>query len=817
MLSKNICKVNLSSITFMKKQFAKYIARVTTTVQGATAHLNSTKLLGSNVQREYTFYRLVYMAIDKFLQGNKSELFVQIPAFELYNPTQNIKSTDEYWYKLEAIVTMALQMSTIDEQVAVLSAPASPNDGDCFFYDFVTTTTGSSGPYIRKPFVTKTPKKLEEFLTVTKYKDKYKSSKCPHDMQEYEAHLNDIYRVSPDLLEVGSNRRNGIVNDLESDLDGIRRYKRIKNTLGNKTAQYKRALIVSLTQEADFIQYLDYCPWDSYIAASTVSYCGYRDFIKKYYTDLNYDVIVFVGDTDRGHSYISCCDYIRNKMQSTNDRLCKVVYMGTKEPQYVRTNYEKFTFTYREIYHYFRHAVFPSINIKWLKFDWLENTCKKIDYILQSDPYLAVDSTMRKSVFNRIIFPYLSWEFMGVSVPDERTRLKELFHEIELAEGYSISKPVLDEVCDYLTKNPTLSNPKKDWKDKQGFTSSNCFMVPRQKRAYKRDFDEDMKKSKGTGTILLDDLRENNRDVLKRMLQKCIKGEIHILTYTTDAQQWIDKKFGEEQECSFYNESYRKSVLGDGFPMMSSTTPTIKPGVLETMLDDTMLSALSTQQWTKSIQYEVEFDDKKKANIDGDIICDGKLCDIDDIYASCSNKKITYYYIKPKSKDFETWVNYYHNFEPGKDIKYYSTLWKDKFEDLYKREFHGDIKALSAQLSGIPETLIRRYIKHKDTSPHFLQNKAQLKKICKLLVDKNLLTKEQGEIILGAKEAIETNKHVGRELKKAMLKYALGQNGDIKILQTIIDNAAARGITIKIDEMRSKALHEGTISTMKVK
>lgn len=488
--------------------------------------------------------------------------------------------------------------------------------------------------------------------------------------------------------------------------------------------------------------------------------------------------------------------------------------MGTKEPQYVRTNYEKFTFTYREIYHYFCHAVFPSINIKWLKFDWLENTCKKIDYILQSDPYLAVDSTMRKSVFNRIIFPYLSWEFMGVSVPDERTRLEGLFHEIELAEGYSISDQVLEEVCDYLTRNPTHSNPKKDWIDKQGFTSSNCFMVPRQKRAYKRAFDKYMKASKGKGTILLDDLRENNRDVLKRMLQKCIMGEIHILTYTADAQQWIDKKFGEQQECLFYDETYRVSVLGYGFPKMSSTSLPIKPGVLDPMLDDMMLSALSIQQWTRSILYEVEFTNNKKASIDGDIICDGKLCDIDDIYANCSNKTITYY-IKPR--EFKTWRRYYHNFEPGKDIEDYSTLWKDKFEDLYKREFHGDIKALSAQLSGIPENLIRRYIKHKDTSPHFLQNKAQLKKICKLLVDKNLLTKEQGEIILGAKEAIETNKHVGRELKKAMLKYALGQNGDIKILQTIIDNAAARGITIKIDEMRSKALHEGTISTMKVK
>ena len=742
----------------IKHQFEEYIKKVDALYKETTK--NYSVLFGTEPD---IFCLAMCHIVHNFLESDGDSLFIQIPVDEL-GTRQTLQ--DKNFQKMEEAICHTLAMAVYSDNMEAKDL-SELSEGDIFYTaDDIECPNGETRPRLWKIIKDKLGNRPKE-----QFCDKSKTNR-KNDLL--------ISRNKEHLCSIFSNHKANTykLNSLPDNNNEPTRKKMAKmaEMLGvyknNKPQKhYKNALLVGFGNPSSMELICNY-PYLSYPV----------DFVNKY-TNIapqeKYEIIVLVGDV----KYNGIDALINTELAYGHTK--KVIYIGSDKPAYFKGDI--FSFTHRELYHYYANDRFPSFEVEKLNWDSLNDIIQNITSILRNDTLQFQDDIIKRAT-TYAITPYVGYSFFkDKDTIDERLLRFEEFASLPEDQWNIFEKLVINAQDSLQIKGEENPKTKRYKEIKESTRRQTCTLL----EAYE-SYNNKIKKvcennNKEQNVYVLDVCSDSNRhiEVVKCLLSKLALGKVYMLTYVS--LQKIKVFFTKDYEI--YNQSYRKAVLNNIEHPVITSSNAITYGSLDDV-EYNLIDDLMTSYYNRNIDstYYTLTGDNVEDDVRGDLIRCGQKIKASDLF-EYSNDWLPCefsYYVMPSC--FKELRDIYYDFPPGKDINTYANLWKEKLQQRCKAEFGDDYKNMweHDNLKFIKLLTFRDIIKGKYQSM-FISTFHHLSVRMKAI---GLFSDEELSYSLKAHAVSKKSRSLGGELKQGLYEYLLTGRCSVEVVNTICKNSS---------------------------
>lgn len=749
------------------KYFFEYMARLNNTYSELTNEMEF--VLPENSKPGQTgFYGAVEHVIDWFLDNQESsKLFLQIPVNELGSLKQAPKNFE-------------LLTETIINTIGVHCVDQLTKNTDPKFDD-------KENVFLSKPI-----KAHQRFFRYSRQNESFKeiilpSTKClsltktRNEIEQWQGEKVKLVNV-PEKLSVRS--RNELTDNLVNYIEFISKARQ------RNRYQYKKILIIGYScQDFDHIK----------VPVRILNSTNYFIDTPIYYSNKNQnlprdvDIIVAIGD--KKYLYGDLLNEINNKLNQNEDKLRKVILIGSHLDQ--TYNFLTYSFSFREISYYFRSGSFPQhqyVTLPFPEINPLEDSIR--DFFTNTDLEIAfIDKIVAV-----VLYPLLSLEFNKASFCWDRTVeiIEELFCnyfiDLNQAIDYELIIKFTELIKDLDIPN---KNPKKNYLENQ-MPMGNKIIIPSNKGVYKKKIKGILNKNCGNDIFIVDSLSSHNLEIYEYMLKSGIIGTFYFFCYKGYEDKGILRhKIYLNKEFNVYKSRLRTELTHQLFEM---PTPLL---ALPDNPSQDAINQIRNERYNSSITYTVNFLDETKAQLSGDVIYDGRILGIEEIINFWEEKEeenITITYYENPTGIFDKIAN----IKRGYNLIEYIDLWKTRLKYALENKYNNDIESLFKDMQQYGFTKGRQL-------KNYLSDNIQVKFSRDMLAIVNFL-KAKGWIndlerkhILGAKFELNENQKTGGQLKEELYNYHLKREiGDL--LDRVIKNSA-----ISLPDILNSAIFTKTV------
>lgn len=760
----------------LKTYFTNYIQEVDKFYIESTKGYSS--LFGDKIPDN--FYRAISHIIRQFLEadGNDNSLFIQVPVDEI---SVKPKDQEPNFLKMEDAIAHTLSMAVCPISI---NAPKIENAPEGSFYYTADEINGR--PRLWQAKIARTTQRIypdELFKDRGQFGEKV-LEKTEGLRNIFNDHLNNTYKLSS--LPENFNRPTQEKMAKMAKLLAI--YK------ANKTnKQYNNALMIGYGSPKNLICNYPYVEFP-------------LEFTNKYNNvdDKEYDIVICVGDRY----------YLGNEMQ-LNQRLAqgkskKIIYIGTTRPQ--DFNGETFSFSYREMYHYFAQNKFPTFKIhnwEWRELsELLENTSK----IFSNDRLNIITDIdkIKRHVNSHIIYQYIGKDSNNES--EEESFQDDILDFINTNYSYLIDNDQWDflkESFEKLSLPKSSNNPKTDWFNTKKNNPNSQYLYLNPSQPYKDKIKETCKKNNLGNTFAIDVHVDSYQyiDTIKALFERLALGTFNMVSFFK-LKRIFDFLL---KETEMYKQEYRKKILGN-ITYTESHTSRQEYGSLDNF--DYDLEALN--DWMKTsattTNYVITDENDNTYDICGDVIRCKQLIDVDKLFEYKEDWlpcELSFY---QKPENFHELRDVLYDLPVDRNIETYSNLWKERLKTRCHDKYQGDCnKMITEDKIEFSKGVLKKVVKDKYTSKfpncyYRLFNKMK---------DIGILTEEEHNYCIRAQKANENSRSVGRKLKEGTLNYVLTGECTTPDINIICSNSKKTKNPINLDSLKELCIKTVTIKEIK--
>lgn len=760
------------SKSYMEKAFKTYIENV-------EVYLNS--LYNCTIETNF-FFLNVFHVIKFFLNEDGSRnLFIKIPVYELgVEP----KDYEPNWTKFQEIINDAICLATAKRQMEFVKCPEliAPNlnavvychndnqpEAIPQFYKLVESNQSSNG--IRPQLICEGNKYI----------------KTTDAIRIYNENKDFIFRMK----EKPSSADARIRGHVESVYQRILVYQKNKFD-----AQYNSALIVGFNDQA---KHYERTYSNAYFESPVA-------FVNKFEDNLlQNDIICFIGD----RTYNGWWDDVQRGIGLGDIK--KAIFIGSYLEDFKESETNRFyEFSIQEMYHWFADGYFPKLCFKRLSFPWLEDRICEINGII--DGIANIDEKQRKRIIS-----YALWNWVGIEI-----------HEVD--------QDAIENLSNFIYENTDITNEEEDlildWYKKLSFTANTpkqgeVGQISKKKRttpfivplnSYERKLKNYLKNQNKKRNILVFDVCGNS-DKYNKLLEKVWMHMplpvFYFMSYFSlnKISEFIRKKM---DVC---NGEYRVKLL-NGIKLNTTKEEEI-PSLVEDNLSnyfsddlfDEYLSSYSVDTNTQQ-KYQVTTENGIIIELVGDVVVSKTIVPL---------LEISEYY---KQEDFPLEISYYEkypnfdlvfeiikNFPRGKDVAYYSRLWKEILKDYGLKKFDGKYqRMMKVDFPFLPQKQWKEYVNPNATT-HFPN---AFSKAVRRMRQLGLIDEEIGRYLISAKKANSERNKIGAQLKESLYHFKI-TGEKTKILVSFDEISKKRNENLTSDDLLKDCIKTIRIKNIAIK
>ena len=494
--------------------------------------------------------------------------------------------------------------------------------------------------------------------------------------------------------------------------------------------------------------------------------------------NLECDVLVILWDK----KYL---DYERDINNAVAEgRIRKVVFIGTE----IFDGFKKcdtnlvYPFTYRELYTYFdscdsAKSQFPQFEFRKVAFPSLIDKVSEIERIIPEH----IEESDRRRIIRFSLYPFLSMRYSLPQVDRLRSYLWENFESLAPSE--------IDSIIDWISsvsfsgRSPKESEDQRIVSDKQKF-----YINPIE--SYKDRLNAYLKNTNSNRQVYIIDAFINDKryiDIIKSLLERGCRGTFYLLSYFDIPYL---KRFFED-EVSIYTSEERRKFLDIEFDLNISSEAPISNNLIDyydASTDDLSL-IFTPQQPVKHLTYTCSFDECRDSFIvDGDVIYYSGTKTIDELYNNKEDHlpcRITFY---KTPSNFQHLMEVYFNFPKGKNVEYFSRLWKQKMQELLKVRYNSDVSIMAEDFRFLKLEKLKSIVRDKYQSLF----PDEIGQVAIALNRMGSISLDEMRLIRSANAVVGKHSAKAKELKSSLIQYELTGNID-GFLSILITNGNARG------------------------
>ena len=741
----------------IKHHFEDYIKKVDTLYKESTKSYS--ELFGTEPD---IFCLAMSHIVRKFLDSDGDSLFIQVPVDKL-GTRQTLQ--DKNFQKMEEAICHTLAMAVYSDDLEAKDL-SELSEGDIFYTaDEIECPNGETRPRLWKIMKDKLDNKpKEQFCDKSRINRKNElriSTNKEKLCSIFSEHKANTYKLN--RLPENNNEPTRKKMAKMAEMLGV-----YKNNKPQK--HYKNALLVGFGNPSSMEMICNY-PYLSYPV----------DFVNKY-TNIapqeKYEIIVLVRDV----KYNGIDALINTELAYGHTK--KVIYIGSDKPAYFKGDI--FSFTHRELYHYYANDRFPSFEVEKLNWDSLNDIIQNIIDVLRNDTLHFQDDIIKRAT-TYAVTPYVGYSFFKDNdTIDERLLRFEEFASLP-EDQWNIFEKLVIEAQDSLQIKGTENPKRKRYKDiKKSARIQTCTLLEAYE-TYVKKIKKVYEKNKEQNVYVLDVCSDTNRyiEVVKCLLSKLALGKVYLLTYVS--LQKIKDFLTKDYEI--YNRSYRKAVLDNIEHPVFTSNNAITYGSLDDV-EYNLIDDLMTLYYNRNIDstyYTLTGDNGIEDDVRGELIRCGQKIKASDLF-EYSNDWLPCelsYYVMPKC--FKELRDIYYDFPQGKDINTYANLWKEKLQHRCKTIYSDDYKKMWEQdnLKFVKLATFRDIIKGK-YSNMFLSTFRHLSIRMKAM---DLFTDEELSYSLKAHTVSKKSRSLGGEIKQGLYEYILTGRCSVEVVNTICKNS----------------------------
>ena len=526
-------------------------------------------------------------------------------------------------------------------------------------------------------------------------------------------------------------------------------------------------------------------------------------FTKRYSeNDIDNEVVCFVGDK----KYAGVWDDVQRGIGQ--GRIKKAIFIGSVLEDFKDIeNQRLYEFSFRDIYHHFvhdclDHDCFPQISCEQIRFKWLEEKLLDLNKIIDEIP--SIDDQQRKHLITHILWNYVGCEIVN---PNEEicSKLSDFIYE-----NLFISNEDEDKILDWFNDCTYEGNSPKTTYCKGIDKNKNLHIV--NPFSYKQKLKQFVGNKNSDRNIILVDAQGDSFkyvETLSEVLRYLPLGEIRVISYTSlkKVESYLESEIDE------YNREYRVNILNgirlnvDESPKVQIPSNSDLSDYFNSDLLDEYLSEVSRNNIVH-MKYNVNFQDNSSCILSGNVLVGNKqvpISEINDYYIEEDFPLSISYYVQPDN--FSLVSEIIQNFPRGKDVAYYSRLWKEKLYSYCKNEYNSDTKKMhKEQFPFLPKRMMNKYI-DPDSTVDFPRSFA---KVVRRMLALQLIDGTTANYMMSARKANSESTALGGKLKDALFQYkATGERNDF--LADFDSKAQSRGEAINSDSLLEMCLKTNSV------
>lgn len=724
--------------------------------------------------------RGLFYIIQNFLEGDKTQLFIQLPTDELGKDNEIQKKNLS---EIQEAITDFMLLATKNSWERKLCCPKIEEMNVGEYYYFPDYTWKGHDDYIWETVEDEGGLRLKCIDPRGKHKPRKSDAK-----QVFEKH-----------------RGNGIKLTKDSETSGN------LHKIANKFAFYKELPAPTSMFEADSC---------ILIGSKSANPLLSRDSINSPVTHAtNYanlvdepcDVLVILWDRKYRNFEIE----INNLIASGDVR--KVILLGTETFEGFKDNSENmcFPFTYREIFSYYYNPQrdyknrFPNIVFKKIDFPYLQ------DEILRLNSYIP-DSFLRKDrqrILGLALRPFIFRKYGEPNID----RLREILYN----DYPAMSNADIEEILNWVDAFPHTgitpkeeSNPTTAWDQTFDIDPTSSYKRDLSKHLSGNSEDRTQKKHPATNNnnqyYIIDAPLNVYKvvDCVKALLSRGAMGTYLIMSYF----ELPKLKDFFESEIKVYRSKDRFELLKIRFEFETKKQNAVSNNLLDYYNDDftdeILFAGTAQRQIVQNQKFECDFDGITDTVTleNGPVIYFSNTIKVEDLHKYKSDYlpcKITYY---QKPQNFQQLMSIYYNFPRNESVESFAKFWKERLREMLRERYDSDLELMQKDFRFLSQAELKRITRNSYQSmfPHKIDS------IANVMAKLKFITAEESKYIKAAHDIVGEYSINGQNLKASLIEYKLTGKID-EFLKTIIDNASDKGLNITADNILAQCMFTETL------
>lgn len=752
----------------MKEEFKSYIKNVE----------DYLKKLYNCSNEENMFFLNLFHVINSFLNEKGSRnLFIKIPVHEL-----GIKSNDheQNWTKFQEIVNEAMCLATAEKQMEFVKCPelTVPNK-NAVVYCHNDISTVEPPQFYKLVVSQQSPSGIRPKLILEG--NNYKPAS--EAIRTYNDNKDCIFKMKAELSSADARVRRHVESV----------YKRILGYHKNKfDTQYNSALIVGFNDQAKRYER----------TYSNIYFESPVAFVNKFEDNLlQNDIICFIGD----RKYNGWWDDVQRRLGQ--EKIQKVIFIGSYLEDFKESETNRFYgFSIREMYHWFANGYFPEPCFKRLSFPWLEGRICKINNIIDDIP--NINDEQRKRIIS-----YALWNCAGMKINKVDQKAIDNFSSF-IYENTNITNEEEDLILDWYKTLCSEENTPKQIELKG--MEPNALIVPL--NSYERKLQSFLKKNNKKQNILVFDVYSNSVKYNKLLADVWMHMPItdfYFMSYFSlnKISEFILK------EMDVCNGEYRVKLL-NGIKLYTKKEEEIPSSVEDNLSnyfsDDLLDEYLSSYSFdtNKQQKYQVTTEDDQIIELIGDVVVRKTIVPLSEISEYYKKEdfplEISYY---EKHQDFDLVFEIIKNFPRGRDVAYYSRLWKEILRDYCLKEYDENYKRMMKEhFPFLPKSQGRQYV-NPDATTDFPN---AFSKVVRRMRQLELIDDKTGQYLISAKKANSDRTKMGVQLKESLYHFMITGEKTL-FLDSFDEKSKSRGENLTSDDLLKECIKTIRITNIAIK
>jgi hypothetical protein len=767
-----------SRLNLAKESFDNYIKKLDDFYKQATNAYSS--LFGE--ESSDMFCRAISYVLRTFLESEDdgNSLFIQIPIEEI---GLNESEQNTNFLKMEESIGHILSMAVYPEDIEATDL-SSCNVGD-FYYTAanIPCRGGTNRPRIWEINEGERNGKypIERFRDVDNRGVERRISDIPGRRNIFNENINVTYK----LISLPENNNKPTQRKMLEMANLLNVYRNNK-----PTKRYKSATIVGYGKPTTISDY-------ECISYPLKFVNSFEDIDRRELID----IIFFAGD----RWYNGVESRLGNRVK--NGLTKKIVFVGSNLPK----NFDGkiFSFSHREMYHYFAKDKLPSLEIKRLKWEKLENAISVIIDIL-NNANLNIEPQLKKRILHYSIAPYIGYKVDNIAIKDI------LFNIAEKELEYD-KKEILKLIADKSLQIKLEGSPKKKEYDiiKNSCGKNKKCILIESRISYINKLNEHLtEKNKESNICVVDTCTEKQAiEVTECLLRKLTLGQICLLSYNYLSLSKVEDLFFKDYTC--YNKEYRINILnGIRYDVIEENQNNY--GSLDSF-DDSELDNIMRDYYDRpqySQYYSLVSDTGEEYDVSGDIVRYGYQINVGDLFDNAEDwlpSEVSFY---QKPKNFQYLRDILYDLPSDANIDTYVKLWKTRLSERCRDVYNGDSKTMW-ETDGfkkiIKETKFKDIVESKYISnfpQEFFGMRSKMKEL-------ELINDDEYKY-LGYAHNANKSSEIGRYIKNGLYDFILTGKCNEEHVNSICKNSKKIGEPLTLESLQELCIKTINIKEIKI-